>query len=44
LYHPFDARPDLRLKSLDVIHAGERILPLSRKIRAVAAHRLLSDL
>lgn len=38
------ALSDLRLKSLDVVHAGERTFPLSRRIRAVAAHSLLSDL
>jgi hypothetical protein len=34
---------DLRLKSLDVIHAGEQTFPLSRQIRAVALRRLLED-
>ena len=35
---------DLELRSLDVIHAGERTFPLAKGIRAVAASRLLDDL
>jgi len=35
---------DLRLTRLDVIHAGTETFPLSRRIRAVAAVRLLADL
>lgn len=35
---------DLQLERLDVIHAGAETFPLSRRIRAVAAARLLTDL
>jgi predicted AAA+ superfamily ATPase len=35
---------DLKLKSLDVVHAGEHTFPLARGVRAVAASRLLTDL
>jgi predicted AAA+ superfamily ATPase len=35
---------DLKLTSLDVVHAGDRTFPLARGVRAVAADRLLSDL
>jgi predicted AAA+ superfamily ATPase len=35
---------DLRLKRLDVIHAGEHSFPLSGKIRAVAFRRLHEDI
>lgn len=35
---------DLKLKRLDVIHAGEQTFPLEKRIRAVAVTRLLSDL
>lgn len=35
---------DLRLKRLDVIHAGEHTYPLSGKIRAVAFRRLHEDI
>jgi len=35
---------DLRLKRLDVIHAGDRTFDLTRGIRAVALERLLEDL
>jgi len=35
---------DLKLKSLDVVHAGEHTFPLARNVRALAAHRLLADL
>ena len=38
------AMADLKLRSLDVIHAGDRTFPLGRNIRAVAAGRLLEDL
>jgi predicted AAA+ superfamily ATPase len=34
---------DLRLTSLDVIHAGEHTFPLGSKLRAVAMGRLLKD-
>ena len=35
---------NLRLKGLDVVHAGEKSFPLTQKIRAVAFSRLLTDL
>jgi len=35
---------DLRLDRLDVIHAGRDTFPLARRVRAVAARRLLVDL
>jgi predicted AAA+ superfamily ATPase len=38
------ALSDLRLRSLDVIHAGESTFPMDKKIRAVALSRLLEDL
>jgi predicted AAA+ superfamily ATPase len=38
------ALADLRLKSLEVVHAGEHTFPLATKVRAVAASRLLQDL
>lgn len=38
------AMADLELRSLDVIHAGDRTFPLGKNIRAVAAGRLLEDL
>jgi hypothetical protein len=38
------ALSDLRLRSLDVIHAGETTFPMDKKIRAVALSRLLEDL
>jgi predicted AAA+ superfamily ATPase len=34
---------DLNLKSIDVIHAGDKTFPLSEKIRAVAFQNLLTD-
>lgn len=34
---------DLRLTSLDVVHAGAETFPLARSVRAVAAGRLLED-
>ena len=34
----------LQLDGIDVIHAGERTFPLAKRIRAVAAERLLEDL
>lgn len=37
------ALEDLELTSLDVIHAGSDTFPLDRRIRAVAARRLLAD-
>lgn len=38
------ALADLRLDSLDVVHAGAETYPLSREIRALALGRVLSDL
>lgn len=38
------ALADLRLRRLDVIHAGEETFPLDKKVRAVALIRLLVDL
>jgi hypothetical protein len=38
------ALTDLRLQSLDVIHAGDETFPLGKKVRAVAFNRLLDDL
>ncbi|KPL11700.1 MAG: hypothetical protein AMS26_19695 [Bacteroides sp. SM23_62] len=35
---------DLNLKSIDVIHAGDKTFQLSEKIRAVALPNLLTDL
>jgi predicted AAA+ superfamily ATPase len=37
------ALADLRLESLDVVHAGTDTFPLGRGIRALALSRLLSD-
>jgi predicted AAA+ superfamily ATPase len=39
-----NAAHDLKLKTLDVIHAGERTFPLAEGMRAVAFSRLLDDL
>jgi predicted AAA+ superfamily ATPase len=38
------ALADLRLDSIDVVHAGTRTFPLAPKVRAVACARLLEDL
>ncbi|MBV8202991.1 MAG: ATP-binding protein [Acidobacteria bacterium] len=38
------ALADLRLASLDVVHAGKATFALAPKIRAVGAHRLLEDI
>lgn len=38
------ALEDLRLDSLDVIHAGERMFPLSERVRAIPLARLWDDL
>jgi uncharacterized protein len=38
------AMTDLKLKRMDVVHAGENTFPLTRDIRAVASSRLLDDL
>jgi len=34
----------LRLDQLDVVHAGQRTYPLTKRIRAVSAARLEADL
>ncbi|MGA2587746.1 MAG: ATP-binding protein [Candidatus Aminicenantales bacterium] len=39
-----NALKDLKLRSLDVIHAGERTFGLAERIRAVAFSRLLEDI
>ena len=38
------AREDLRLSSLDVVHAGEETFPLREGIRALSLKRILTDL
>lgn len=38
------ALADLKLKRLDVIHAGDTTFPLAKNIRAVALSRLLTDI
>ena len=38
------ALENLQLKRIDVIHAGEKSFPLHKKIHAIAASRLLTDL
>ena len=38
------ALEDLKLKRLDVIHAGDETFPLDKKVRAIAFTRLLADL
>ncbi len=38
------ALSDLKLRRLDVIHAGEQTFPLEKSVRAVAITRLLEDL
>jgi len=39
-----NALADLKLKRLDVIHAGDKTFPLGKKVRAVALARLLDEL
>lgn len=39
-----NALADLKLKRLDVIHAGEDTFPLAKEVRAVALVKLLNDL
>lgn len=39
-----NALADLKLKRLDVIHAGDKTFPLGKKVRAVALSHLLDDL
>ena len=38
------AREDLRLSSLDVVHAGDHTFPLREGIRALSLQRILTDL
>lgn len=38
-----NALSDLKLRRLDVIHAGEQTFPLEKKVQAVALSRLLED-
>ena len=38
------ARKDLKLSSLDVVHAGDHTFPLRTGIRALALKRILTDL
>jgi len=38
------ALEDLQLTRLDVVHAGRETFPLHKRVRAVAASRLLEDL
>ena len=38
------ALEDLKLQSLDVVHAGDETFPLAERVRAVALSRLLKDL
>lgn len=38
------ALDDLRLESIDVVHAGRETFPLAERIRAVAAHRIWTDI
>jgi predicted AAA+ superfamily ATPase len=39
-----NALSDLKLRQLDIIHAGDHTFPLSRHMRAVSSSRLLKDL
>jgi hypothetical protein len=34
---------DLKLNRLDIIHAGDQIFPMGKKIRAVALRNILED-
>jgi predicted AAA+ superfamily ATPase len=38
------ALEDLKLERLDVVHAGSETYPLSERVRAVSARRILEDL
>ena len=38
------ALSDLNLRSIDIIHAGDKTFPLANKIRAVSISRLFTDL
>jgi hypothetical protein len=38
------ALTDLKLKRLDIIHAGEETFMIERKVRAVALSRLLKEI
>lgn len=39
-----NALEDLQLDGIDLIHAGEDTFPLAKRIRAIAASRILEDL
>jgi hypothetical protein len=39
-----NALTDLKLRGLDVIHAGDETFPLAKGVRAVAFSRLLKDI
>jgi hypothetical protein len=39
-----NALADLKLKSLDIVHAGEESFQLAKKVRVVALRRLLDDI
>lgn len=39
-----NALSDLKLRRLDLIHAGEETFPLGKKVRAVAFPRMMEDL
>ncbi len=39
-----NALVDLKLRRLDVVHAGEQTFPMGKRVRAVALSRLLEDL
>jgi uncharacterized protein len=39
-----NAMKDLKLKSLDVVHSGDKTFPLAKGVRALAISRLLEDL
>jgi predicted AAA+ superfamily ATPase len=39
-----NALADLKLKRLDVVHAGEESFQLTKKVRAIALSRLLDDI
>ncbi|HSW28455.1 MAG TPA: DUF4143 domain-containing protein [Longimicrobiales bacterium] len=38
-----DAAEDLRLDRIDVLHAGRETFPMAERIRAVATHRIWTD-
>jgi hypothetical protein len=39
-----NALRDLKLKRLDIVHAGDHTFPMGKNIRALALARLLDDL